>query len=118
MNADVAVASGAVWLAAHGIQVMAVGLVLLVVAAAFLWSPRRQQDKTIAELRADLAAARLVIAQERHNGDVAMRLANQAIADRACTAADLQELKALVQTATDRIACVEMELRTEWEGSR
>ena len=67
---------------------------------------------TIAQLRADLAAARLVAAQERHNAARATQLAQQAQAYAAEVVADRDRE---IEYVNDALQCALLELGTDWE---
>jgi len=115
MTADLAAAALVVFIAAHGVQIMAVGLILLVWSAAWLWSPSRALRRRNTELAAQLGAARRALAEERHNATVAMRLLNRAVYERALLAGQVDRMREQAQAIDDRVACMQLDLRTDWE---
>jgi len=114
MTPDVAVADALVWIAAHGVAVMALGILLLSASLA-LWSPGLHLLTENRRLRRDLEEARRKAAVEESRATFAVKVAAGAHA----RVLDLQEGLKRVEKALQRIhaedVLAQLELETEWE---
>ena len=114
MNADVAVADLSVWVTAHGISIAAAGTILLT-AALLLRSPTVRLRRVNAQLRADLAAAQLVIAQERATANGALRLALHARRQARQAWHDLDTVRDALQAIHDDDVLARLDQNTDWQ---